>query len=254
MSLRSFSLAIIFSAAIAIGGTSHAATIAITEFIIDPFGADDVAPEWVELYNYGPDSTDISGWTLKDNSSAIYTFPASFTIPSGGYVIASSNRANFITNWLGGVDDARVASNAFTFALNNTNPGDGIYLRDASANLVWSVGYQVASTTGGDTTAASQYRATFLAVNDFSQNNFGQPPQAGAALINRNGTDATAIPTLGYEDNNRTADPKMYASSNGTGQQMGSPLQGNYTVVPEPSAILLVLSALSGIFALPRRR
>jgi hypothetical protein len=120
--------------------------------------------------------------------------------------------------------------------------------------LVWSVGYQVASTTGGDTTAASQYRATFLAVNDFSQNNFGQPPQAGAALINRNGTDATATPTLGYEDNNRTTDPKAYQSSNSGGLQMGSPLQGTYTVVPEPSAIVLMLSVAGAIFGLRRSR
>jgi hypothetical protein len=253
MSLRSFSIAIIFSTAIAISGSCYAATIAITEFIIDPFGNDDVAPEWVELFNYGSTSTDIGGWTLKDNSSAVYTFPAGFTIPSGGYAVTTSNRANFITRWLGGVDDPRVTANAFTFALNNTNPGDGIYLRDASSNLVWSVGYQIASTTGGDTTAANQYRATFLAVNDFSQNNYGQPPQAGAALINRNGTDATAVPTLGYEDNINTADPLMYASSNSP-LQMGSPLQGNYTVVPEPSAILLMFSVASGIFALPRRR
>ena len=137
--------------------------------------------------------------------------------------------------------------------MNNTNPGDGLYLRDASANLVWSVGYQISSTTGGDTTIANQYRATFLAVNDFSQNNFGQPPQAGAALIFRNGTDATAVPTLGYEDNINTADPKMYASSNSP-LQMGSPLQGNYTVVPEPSAIVLMLSIVSAIFALRRPR
>src|SRR4051812_49085304 len=87
---------------VAFSNACHAGTIAITEFIIDPFGSDDVAPEWVELFNYGPDPTNIGGWTLKDNSTAIYTFPAGLTMPSGGYVIASSNRANFISRWLGG--------------------------------------------------------------------------------------------------------------------------------------------------------
>ncbi len=233
------------------GGSCHASTIAITEFIINPFGADADAPEWIELFNYGQNSVDIGGWTLKDNSSAVYTFPAGFTISSGDYAIASSNRTNFLTRWLGGADDSRVASNTFTFALNNTNPGDGLYLRNASGDLIWSLGYEVASTTGGDTSAASDYRATFLAINDFSENDYGQPPQAGAALINRNGTDGTG--TLGYEDNNNTADPYMYASSISP-LQMGSPLLGGYTVVPEPSAIALMFSAVSGILALRRRR
>jgi hypothetical protein len=236
---------------LALGGSGYASTISITEFIIDPFGTDSTAPEWIEVFNYGQSSVDIGGWTLKDNASTVYTFPTGFTIPSGGYAIASSNRANFITNWLGGVDDARVASNAFTFALNNSNPGDGLYLRNAGGDLIWSLGYQVSSTTGGDTTPVNQYRATFLAVDDFSQNNFGQPPQAGAALIDRNGTDATATPTLGYEDNNNTADPLMYASSSSP-QQMGSPLLGNYTVVPEPSSLALLLGSVLA-FAVRRR-
>jgi hypothetical protein len=240
----------------ALSAASNAATIAITEFIADPLGPDQEAPEWIELYNYGLSAVDIGGWTLKDNSSGVYTFPAGFTIASGDYAIATVSttssgvptgvgRQNFIDRWLGGVDDSRVVSPSHTFQLNNSNPGDGIYLRDASSNLVWSLGYNGVPTP---------YRATFLTINDFSVTNYGVPPQDGAALINRNGIDGTG--TLGYEDNNNTADPKMYLSSNSTdtNQQWGSPLLGTYTVIPEPSALALLLAACTGIGALGRRR
>jgi hypothetical protein len=247
MQLRTIGLALLLST---LAATVHASTIAITEFIIDPFGADDTAPEWIELFNYGQNSVDIGGWTLKDNASSVYAFPAGFTISSGGYAIAARNRANFVTRWLGGVDDPRVSAGDTPFVLNNSSPGDGLYLRNASNDLIWSVGYQVAGAL--DPSGVNQYRATFLTIDDFSENDYGQPPQAGAALINRNGTDGTG--TLGYEDNINTADPHMYASSN-SALQMGSPLLGHYSVVvPEPSAIALMFGVASGILALRRRR
>jgi hypothetical protein len=230
---------------------SKASTIAITEFIIDPFGADDTAPEWIEVFNYGQNSVDLGGWTLKDNASSVYTFPAGFTIPSGGYAIAPRNRQNFINRWLGGVDDPRVAATATPFVLNNSSPGDGIYLRDSASNLIWSVGYQVGGAL--DATSASQYRATFLSIDDFSENSYGEPPQHGAALINRNGIDGTG--TLGYEDNNRTADPHMYASAADAGTtEFGSPLLGHYSVVPEPGAAVMLLGISVGILSRRRQR
>ncbi len=248
----------------AFGTLCNASTIAITEFIIDPLGGDGEAPEWVELFNYGPSSVNVGGWTLKDNSNAAYTFPAGFTIASGDYAIVTGGgaagspdvkRSNFITRWLSGVDDPRVAPNFATFALNNTATdgppvgGDGLYLRDGNGDLIWSLGYSLPAGNG-----PSPYRATFLAINDFSVNNYGVPPQDGTPLINRNGTDGTG--TLGYEDNNRTADPFMYLSSNSnqTNQQYGSPLRGHYTAIPEPSTLVLMFGLAGGICTFGRRR
>jgi hypothetical protein len=230
-------------------GTIQAATIAITEFEVDPSGADETAPEWIELFNYGLQPVDIGGWTLKDNATSIYTFPSGFTIPSGGYAIAARNRTNFINKWLGGVDDPRVAAGDTPFVMNNSAPGDGLYLRNASAELMWSLGYNITTTTD----PISGQRATFLAINDFSENNYGEPPQHAPALINRNGTDGTG--TLGYEDNNRTDDPFMRTPSPTTfPNTRGSPLEGHYTVIPEPAALLLFAIGGLSITLLPRRR
>ncbi len=229
-------------------GQAHAATIAITEFEVDPSGADETAPEWIELFNFGLASVDIGGWTLKDNATSIYTFPAGFTIPSGGYAIAARDRAVFITKWLGGVDDPRVAGGSTPFVMNNSAPGDGLYLRNSSAELMWSLGYNVSTSD-----PISGQRATFLAINDFSENNYGEPPQHAPALINRNGADGTG--TLGYEDNNRTADPFMRTPSPTTfPNTRGSPLQGHYTVIPEPASFTLLVGAAGVLLAIRRSR
>ena len=239
----------VFAMCLALSGVVQASTVAITEFIIDPHGTDTDAPEWIELFNYGSEPVDLGGWTIKDNSNAAFTFPAGFTIAAGDYAISAINRQNFINRWLGGIDDPRVVSPGQTFQLNNSAPGDGIYLRDASGDLIWSVGYNISATE-----PISQYRATFLAINDFSENNYGVPPQDGTTLINRNGIDGTG--TLGYEDNNHPADPFMYSSpAGGGGIEWGSPLRGHYSaVIPEPGTVSLMLGLALGMLSLRRGR
>ena len=229
-----------------LSGTSAASTIAITEMMANPGGTDSYN-EWMELFNYGQDAVDMSGWTLKDNSSSVYTFPQGTSFPSGGYLIVAQNGLAFANRWLDGAVDPRVLSTVETtsatqggrFELNNGVPGDGLYLRDSSSNLVWSLGYQ---NYEGDAISA---RAMWLAVNDFTTTNYGRPPQDGDALINRNGTDGTG--TLGYEENENTTDP--FATQKGS--DWASPLAGGYTVIPEPSVLGI---ASLGLAALLRRR
>lgn len=242
-------LAFAASLVVAAAAAQAAPTIAVTEFIIDPYGTDETAPEFVELFNYGPDAVDVTGFTMKDNASSVYTFP-SHTIPSGGYAIAARDRNAFLARWLGGVDDARVLSASTPFVLNNSAPGDGLTLRDAGGNLIFSLGYTI-----GAGNAANPYRATFLAVDDFTVTDYGLPPQAGAAGIVRSGTDSTG--TLGFEDNNVTADPFAYVSAATSAGapvllEYGSPLLGGYTAVPEPASLAAI--GLLGALAARRRR
>src|SRR5690242_21353949 len=108
-------------AALSAASAAHAAQVAITEFVIDPYGSDATAPEWIELFNYGADAADLTNWTIKDNSSSAFTFP-SLTLPSGGYAIVTTNRTNFLNKWLGGADDPRVIGDV-GFVENNSAPG-----------------------------------------------------------------------------------------------------------------------------------
>lgn len=240
------------------------ADVAITEFMINPYGGDADAPEYYELFNYGADTVDVTGWTLRDNSSGAFTFPE-FSIPSGGYAVVANNLENFSTKWLAGGSDPRVVPVASGFQINNSSPGDGLILSDDEGNVEWSLGYSI----GGDAGNAAAYRATFLAVDDFSVTNYGAPPQLAtdAPLIVRNGLDGTG--TLGYEDNDVTVDPFAYGSSaRGADNvdtldideslievEFGSPLLGNYTAataVPEPAGLAVI--GLGGLAFLRRRR
>lgn len=65
---------------------------AINTCLTSPDGAPNLASgEWVELYNAGPTSTDISGWVLADGDWTA-TIPAGTVMPSGGfYLIGGSS-------------------------------------------------------------------------------------------------------------------------------------------------------------------
>ena len=44
-------------------------------------------PDWIEIYNPGTTAVDLSGWYLTDDSTDLtqWAFPASTSIPAGGY-------------------------------------------------------------------------------------------------------------------------------------------------------------------------
>ncbi|WP_455392051.1 phospholipase D-like domain-containing protein [[Eubacterium] cellulosolvens] len=87
--------------------TSRSAqTIVINEFMPDPDSdwdgdmvVDSQGDEWVELYNYGTQSLDISGWDISDYYNKRYEFPPGTIIPPGGYYVAyGSNHSLALTN------------------------------------------------------------------------------------------------------------------------------------------------------------
>ena len=231
---------------------ASANTVAITEYIHDPWGSD-TDLEWLEIFNYGAGSVDLNGWTISDNSSSAFQF-GDVTIGSGQYMVVARNKAAFESRWLEGAQDDRVLGGR-PFSLNNSG-GDGLILADAGSTAVWSLGY---------THEDGAYRAVFLTGNDFSQTNYGVPSVPFGQYVNRNGNDGSALDGidlgLGYEGNEFTEDAFAFASSARrtdpeTGEmtpvEFGSPLAGQYTAVPEPSSIALI--ALGGGLAFARRR
>ena len=54
------------------------------------------AHDWVELYNYGTFSLDISGWKIADEQeNHKYTLPTGTVIPAGGYIVIPENAHEF---------------------------------------------------------------------------------------------------------------------------------------------------------------
>ncbi len=82
------------------------ATIVLNEFLANPTSDwdgdlvnDTTGDEWVELYNYGSTSVNISSWYINDSVAKRYTFPGNTEIRTGGFYIAfGSNQSLGLNN------------------------------------------------------------------------------------------------------------------------------------------------------------
>jgi len=86
--LRLTSTTIYFAAAVLVLSTSAAASVVINEMELNPSEA---GAEWIEIYNSGNDSMDISGWTatITDNGwvGKFSPVPAGTIIPPKGFFV-----------------------------------------------------------------------------------------------------------------------------------------------------------------------
>ncbi len=195
----------------AIRGTGILPSVAITEWIADPL-ANDLTDEWVELHNFGATPIDIQNWEIEDegvDDDVITT--TSFIIPAGGYVILARNKAIFEAQWLNGCPSANVIEVA---GLTLGNGADEIIIKDNNDIVIWSVAYQNDDVTG--------IAAHYTEAPTFTNRIWGSAASPG---VDRTGNDP-ATGTLGYENNNATADPNVMTSTTG---DMGSPFNGTYT-------------------------
>lgn len=91
----------------------------------DSFGKTE---DWVELYNAGTESVDISGWHLsdKDDNPAKWEFPSGTVIAPGQFMVIYCSGRD-------GVFSGRFHTN---FKLSQTTGKDGILLSDESENIL----------------------------------------------------------------------------------------------------------------------
>jgi micrococcal nuclease len=107
--------------------------IRITALNYDAPGADHLAPngEWVELTNQGDTPVDLSGYTLRDERSHLYTF---------GPVVLAPNATLRLHSGRGADTAARLYWGLANDAVWN-NDGDTAYLRDAAGTFVDAYAY-----------------------------------------------------------------------------------------------------------------
>lgn len=106
-------------------------SLLINEIMYDPYDGD---PEWIEIYNPGIESINMSNWVFGDASSTHTVLPAHEIPPEGMVVITTNTQLgpyDFVT-------DSVIAVSPFP-TLNNSS--DGLYLRDMSGFTVDSVKY-----------------------------------------------------------------------------------------------------------------
>jgi hypothetical protein len=137
-----------------IDADADAASVQISELLADPAPGldgdangdgerDARADEYIELQNLSDTTFDLSGWTLSDNVSERYTFPANTTIAPGGYlVVFGGGDANSFT----GVEGTVLVADG----LYLNNGGDSITLANRDGDVVDAVAY---GAEGGENTA-----------------------------------------------------------------------------------------------------
>lgn len=87
--------------------------------------------DWIELYNAGNQTIDLSGWILSDNNVANgYVFKEGDVIYPNGYLVVTNNVAKFKTV----NPKVEPVSGNFEYGLSNT--GDMIVLRDANNRTI----------------------------------------------------------------------------------------------------------------------
>src|SRR4051794_22370308 len=75
---------------------AHAGVI-INEIMYHP-SSENVAEEYIELFNNSPTNTSVANW--KFSKGVLFTFP-NVTIPAGGYLVVAANVAAFTNKYPG---------------------------------------------------------------------------------------------------------------------------------------------------------
>ena len=92
-----------------------------------------VRDEFIELYNAGTTTVDLTGWTLT--SAVDFAFPASTMLAPGAYLIIAENPATIASKF------GKTALGPWSGSLSSR--GESIRLRDASNAIVSEVDYKV---------------------------------------------------------------------------------------------------------------
>lgn len=114
--------------------SASAQNVIITEIMYNPPESGTDSLEYIEIHNFQPLPTDISGWSFTQGIA--YTFPAGTVMAPGAYLILAKN-ANAFQSVFGFAPDVVWATND---AL--TNSGEDIEIRDASGNVIDYVDYK----------------------------------------------------------------------------------------------------------------
>lgn len=110
--------------------------VAINEIMYDLDGSDD-GREWIEIFNNGDTTIDISGWKLHENETnhGLTVAQGMFSISANGYAIITDKPDKFL------IDNPSYSGILFdsTFSLNNS--GESLILKDGTLSITDEVNY-----------------------------------------------------------------------------------------------------------------
>lgn len=141
MSIRSTFLLPALVAGWCLAACAHAEVV-ISEIMYNPDG-NDVAREWVELFNLGASPVDLSGWRIEDTQDGQVSEPISGQVLGPGEaLVVTGDTALFDAQWNTSSNVARVGVAGFpTFANSPSTVNETVALRDHLGVLVDQINY-----------------------------------------------------------------------------------------------------------------
>ncbi len=159
------------------------AEVVINEIMYHP-RVDGANGEYVELYNTGTETVDLSGWSFTEGID--FLFPRGTVIPGGGYLVVCRNEI-FLRQFYAMGADILTTGNYAPSSLSNA--GEEIVLRDAAGETADRVNYgdQTPWPTSPDGQGASLELIHPLADNDnalyWSAGRVPTPGRANSVLL-----------------------------------------------------------------------
>lgn len=225
---------LIASAALLAISAAARADIVITEIHYNPNGGENQNQEWIEIFNTGDTTEDLSGWDWGDSQDVMFTgnFPTGTSLAPGvAAIIGFQSPATFQQIWGPGI---QVIQADIGISLGNTGSAtnETVVIRDAADTIIDAVNYET-STNGwpGNNNQASIY----LTPADISQagNDIGSNWALSVAGVDGAFQAQAMNPDI----------------ANATLMDIASP---GVVAVPEPASLAVL--GLAGIVSLRRRR
>lgn len=150
------------------------ANVTINEIMYDVEGTD-TDREWIEVYNSGNESIDLSTWKFVEANvnHSLMPFDGGSSVVSGGYAIIADKPEKFKADWpnfSGVLFDS-------SFSLNN-DPGEILSLKDSTGMIVDTVTYVTSVGAQGDGNTLNRSSSSFIVAqatpgfeNSTTQNN-----------------------------------------------------------------------------------
>lgn len=124
------------------GGTrapsNYWSQIKISELLPNPVGSDDA--EWIELFNQGQNTVDLSGFKVQDNSAGQYTIGQGLLLAGNSYLVLYKNQTKISLNNTGG-DSVKVYSpdnNLLDSAIYDASAPEGKSLALINGSFAWT--------------------------------------------------------------------------------------------------------------------
>src|SRR3989338_3062826 len=236
---------ILFAAFLTAFALPFASAIRINEIMYDLNGSDS-GREWIEVYNDGSESLNLSAWRFYENGEkhCLNLIQGSWSLEAGGYIIIADNSTSFLA------DNPSYSSTLFDSSFSLLNTGESLALWNGSeyfSNTTYSSSSGAAGdgnslqlidsswqaclpTPGSVNSCQSQQNQTQNETNQTQQNQTQNTTQQNQTANQANqsiptiiltypeeisGGESASIEIYAYNLDEATYDAKIYISDNG---------------------------------------